>query len=92
MDFKTVNLMCIPDVHQDHNLDYAAYSTVLYSTVLYGETDGVLDFSTLKYYNKPMSLHNSCWVVFQKIQSIPKTRHSYKSITLPKTGKRMAYP
>ena len=30
--------------------------------VLYGETaDGVLEFSTLKYYNKPMSLHNSCW-------------------------------
>ena len=23
---------------------------LLYSTVLYGETDGVLDFSTLKYY------------------------------------------
>ena len=30
--------------------------------VLYGETDGVLEFSTLKYYKKPMSLHNSCWV------------------------------
>ena len=30
------------------------------TTVQYGEwgkTDGVLDFSTLKYYNKPMSLH-----------------------------------
>ena len=30
MDWKIVNLMFIPDVHQDHKLDYSILRTVLY--------------------------------------------------------------
>ena len=52
------------DLSEQNPAVHSAAAPPVYVLVLYGETDGVLEFSTLKYYKKPMSLHNSCWAQF----------------------------
>ena len=54
---STVDYCTVYDIGNFNLLASISYSS---TTVQYGEwgkTDGVLEFSTLKYYNKPMSLH-----------------------------------